>query len=411
MARWPAWTTGTIIWGDKILQASQFADDSNPHVNPRLNDYDFNALRTDYLSQTDAIAQNLKSSLTIAPSGTMDAVLVADDSGISGLHTLRLRSGASSRIDFLAAFQTIAFSANPTGVAYITPAAYENNLTNRDTNILSVDVGNTFGFGVNALLWGDDGTKPNPLLPGDSEQASGPNVFLTALQQNVSPGVPATVGTANAAGAGKGVPWIDHVHKADHALLDGVLDNDTVATTAARGMLVVGNATPKFAGLVLGSAGQYPRSNGTDLLYSAPLSSDLSGRIGQANALSGTEVTVSDDETQASGPVAAADTDVKTFALPANTYTTVETYVDGYVSTAAKNTLQTVNLKIKYGTTQIGNIMKFQAVAAGVAQSPFAMTVAGAQQAAATIHFTQGAAAADASTTVFCNTMKVRGLV
>ena len=66
MARVPAWVLGSIIWGDKGLQASAFADDPNPHRNPQAGDLDWNSLRTDYLSQTDAIAQAIASNLRIA---------------------------------------------------------------------------------------------------------------------------------------------------------------------------------------------------------------------------------------------------------------------------------------------------------------------------------------------------------
>lgn len=49
-----------------------------------------------------------------------------------------------------------------------------------------------------------------------------------------------------------------------HALLDGLVNSDTVAQTVTRGSLIYGNSTPKWDELVLGSAGQTLRSNGTD---------------------------------------------------------------------------------------------------------------------------------------------------
>src|SRR5438132_10467835 len=68
MARIPAWTLGSYIWGDKLLQALQFADDANAHVNPQAQDIDINSLIADYVSQTDATAQTIASALGITPS-------------------------------------------------------------------------------------------------------------------------------------------------------------------------------------------------------------------------------------------------------------------------------------------------------------------------------------------------------
>src|SRR5947199_305113 len=80
MARVPAWAIGSILWGDKTLQAAQFADDSNPHTNPQPSDIDINSLITDYLSQTDAKSQTIASVLRFgtAPS-TNKLVLVQDN--------------------------------------------------------------------------------------------------------------------------------------------------------------------------------------------------------------------------------------------------------------------------------------------------------------------------------------------
>lgn len=66
-----------------------------------------------------------------------------------------------------------------------------------------------------------------------------------------------------------GVPtWITPPAGAAHNLLDGSVDQDTVVQAAVRGMLIVGNSSPYWAGLALGGAGTFPRSNGTDLVYS-----------------------------------------------------------------------------------------------------------------------------------------------
>jgi len=63
MARVPAWTLGTIFWGDKTLQAAQFADDPNPNAHPQPSDTDLNSLIADYVSETDSNAQTIASVL------------------------------------------------------------------------------------------------------------------------------------------------------------------------------------------------------------------------------------------------------------------------------------------------------------------------------------------------------------
>ncbi len=63
-----------------------------------------------------------------------------------------------------------------------------------------------------------------------------------------------------------------------HTLL-GPLHSDTVTSTAARGGVPVVNSAGKYAQLPLGPSGQYPRSNGTDLVYSAIQNADLPSTI------------------------------------------------------------------------------------------------------------------------------------
>jgi len=131
----------------------------------------------------------------------------------------------------------------------------------------------------------------------------------------------------------------------------------------------------------------------------------------QANMPSGTNLQINDDETQASITVPNADTNIKTFALGANTFSKVKTSVDGYIQVAVTSTLQTVSLKIKYGATQIGNTMKFQAPTAIASFHPFAFETQAAQAGAATIAVTGSAPAADANTTIFINRLSVNGVV
>lgn len=53
----------------------------------------------------------------------------------------------------------------------------------------------------------------------------------------------------------------------NHSLLDGLVDQDTVATSVLRGMLIIGNSTSKWGGLPLGSNNQVVKSNGLDIVY------------------------------------------------------------------------------------------------------------------------------------------------
>lgn len=61
---------------------------------------------------------------------------------------------------------------------------------------------------------------------------------------------------------------------APHNLLSAT-HSDTLADSVVAGDMVIGNATPKWARKALGASGTYPRSNGTDLAYSAIPLGDL----------------------------------------------------------------------------------------------------------------------------------------
>lgn len=59
-----------------------------------------------------------------------------------------------------------------------------------------------------------------------------------------------------------------------NTLLDGSSHTDTTSSSPTRGALVVGNSTPKWTALAVGSAGQYVRTDGTDTTFSySPVSS------------------------------------------------------------------------------------------------------------------------------------------
>jgi hypothetical protein len=61
-----------------------------------------------------------------------------------------------------------------------------------------------------------------------------------------------------------------------HGLLDATVVNDVVTNSPTRGSLVVGNATPLWDELVLGSSGQYLRSDGLDAVWASIVKADIS---------------------------------------------------------------------------------------------------------------------------------------
>jgi len=85
--------------------------------------------------------------------------------------------------------------------------------------------------------------------------------------------LPATLGTAGqflqSAGAGTQPVWAAVTGVGVNALLDGVNHTDTLIGTVLRGDLIVGNSTPKWARLALGTSGQVLTSNGTDAAWSS----------------------------------------------------------------------------------------------------------------------------------------------
>lgn len=67
-----------------------------------------------------------------------------------------------------------------------------------------------------------------------------------------------------------------------HAILSG-RHNDTTSATVARGDLMIGNATPAWDRVPLGTVGQYLRSDGSDALWSAILEGDIPAAIARDN--------------------------------------------------------------------------------------------------------------------------------
>lgn len=128
---------------------------------------------------------------------------------------------------------------------------------------------------------------------------------------------------------------------------------------------------------------------------------------------SGTMILISSVESQTSHTVSNADTDVTTIAIPVNTYTYVQTEVEGYITSANNSTKQVISLKILYAAAQVGVTMLYEytgAAAGGLGTTPFFFKATAAAS-NLTAHVTQGAAATDATTTVFINAVRIYGIV
>ncbi|MGI0058576.1 MAG: hypothetical protein ACREBJ_02310, partial [Nitrosotalea sp.] len=65
----------------------------------------------------------------------------------------------------------------------------------------------------------------------------------------------------------------------NHNLLDGAVDQDTVAASPLKGSIVKGNSTPKWGVLPLGTDGFFLKSSGGDLIYVAIAQSDVTGLV------------------------------------------------------------------------------------------------------------------------------------
>jgi hypothetical protein len=97
---------------------------------------------------------------------------------------------------------------------------------------------------------------------------------------------------ANAAGvltndAAGTLSWAATAPATAHAVLSAT-HSDTLAAAVTRGDLMVGNATPKWARLAIGSSGKFPRSDGTDVGWaSVALGVDTTGTLPVGNGGTG----------------------------------------------------------------------------------------------------------------------------
>jgi hypothetical protein len=90
---------------------------------------------------------------------------------------------------------------------------------------------------------------------------TGANVTLTGLEDAINERVKVTIASA---GGGSSHEILSATH------------TDALAATVLRGALIVGNSTPKWALLALGTSGKVLRSNGSDALWAALACADLS---------------------------------------------------------------------------------------------------------------------------------------
>ncbi len=154
------------------------------------------------------------------------------------------------------------------------------------------------------------------------------------------------------------------------------------------------NSTSVLASFQLTDIGGVPVS-GSSATYQA-----------QEAASTGT-IPLSLDNTQATNTVPNADTNLKTYSLATNTYQNVIVVAEGYVNFAVTSTAQVINIKLKYGATQIGSTVQVDGAVALAQSIPFTITGSAVQTASATLAVTDGAAAADGNTNVFLNNLFV----
>jgi hypothetical protein len=84
--------------------------------------------------------------------------------------------------------------------------------------------------------------------------------------------------------------WVNSPPSAatSHTLLDGVVDSDTVANAPALGSIIIGNVTPKWTALTIGTNGQFLKvAAGTAAWSGINAATDLAGILGVGNGGTG----------------------------------------------------------------------------------------------------------------------------
>lgn len=91
---------------------------------------------------------------------------------------------------------------------------------------------------------------------------------------------------------GTDIAWGTVAAVVGHAILDGSVHTDSAADAVTRGSIIIGNATPKWDELVIGGAGTYLRSDGTDITWGLLADHGHLGVAGDGGQI--TEASISD---------------------------------------------------------------------------------------------------------------------
>jgi len=392
---------GTLIWGDVNLQASEFADSSRPHRNPLAGDPDYNSLRADYISSSDSSAQTIASALGIAPSS---AVVPLTLTSFGGTDLLDLKiasnaappSGASSgfiKFDLTSkrvnntAINGIFFagSLDLNGIVgnIVTGLNFTPNLTNTGAGI---------GAGTSFVA-----IQTLPSLPSPTNASALSTVdAVRAISPNVNSGWTLTLRRSLVAAPGNNGGTITTDIGLDVASPSQATNNIAIRQTGTTGTNRL-SAKSRFGDQIV------PTAN-VDVLANA----GAALKVGGKNAL----VVEILDENQASATVPNTDTALKSYVLPANQYSHVIVEGEGYVGVAIGATQQDLNIKIRDGGVQVGNTVLYNPpIVTAAEKAPFSIKASFVDQIGATLDISIGAAAADANTTVFLNSLRVYGEV
>ncbi len=138
---------------------------------------------------------------------------------------------------------------------------------------------------------------------------------------------------------------------------------DTTPASVIRGDVISGQGvTPTWSRLAIGPAGQYLRSNATDLLYSPLLATDLSGRVLIQNTFLSTTVLINADETDVTGT--ASNATAKTYMLGTNTFGRIIVEAELAV-TGVANSAFDITFTLKIDGTNTDDTIELRAPAAG----------------------------------------------
>jgi hypothetical protein len=294
----------------------------------------------------------------VSPSGLRGFRFFAGDSGSGSFMTLARQSTDTS---------SLVFFIIETGPTFGGPfSAGKAVMTYDPTGIL--------GHGTDALIIGDDGTVAGVSIArvvGLADSGGGWDLSSVLLLNPGPPGID-SIGSSSS-GSLKGAARPDHSHSMN---------------TSTFGV-------PSQVGLA-GSRGTSTNVPRFDHVHGAIL---------------GTLVLINADETQISGTVPNADTVVKTYTLAANTYSKIIVEAEGFGQFVLASTNQTINIKVKFAGTQVGQTMRLNAALGATSLIPFPIKASGAFAAGGAVDVTIGALNADTNTILFLNSLRVYGVV